>query len=100
MNRKVVLRLISLLMFVAAVVFVIIAVSCPTLGRVFYIGSFRVDGDVLHIVYNIYLIIMVLLFLLSFIGKKKNLGEIRYANLKVFIAMGCINEANGLAATW
>ena len=71
MNRKVVLRLISLLMFVAAVVFVIIAVSCPTLGHVFYIGSFRVDGDVLHIVYNIYLIIMVLLFLLSFIGKKE-----------------------------
>ena len=71
MNRRMLLRFISILMFVAAVVFVIIAVSCPTLGRVFYIGSFRVDGDVLHIVYNIYLVIMVLLFLLSFIGKRE-----------------------------
>ena len=71
MNRKVVLRLISLVMFVIAVIFVLIAVSCPTLGRVFHIGSFRVDGDVLHIVYNIYLVIMVLLFLLSFIGKRE-----------------------------
>lgn len=72
MNRRILLRLISILMFVAAVVFVIIAVSCPTLGHVFYIGSFRVDGDVLHIFYNIYLGIMVLLFLLSFVGKKEN----------------------------
>jgi len=71
MKRRMLLRFISILMFVAAVVFVIIAVSCPTLGRVFYIGSFRVDGDVLHIFYNIYLVIMVLLFLLSFIGKKE-----------------------------
>lgn len=71
MNRKTVLRLISILMFVAAVIFVLIAVSCPTLGRVFYIGSFRVDGDVLHMFYNIYLVIMVLLFLLSFVGRKE-----------------------------
>lgn len=71
MNKKVVLRLISLVMFVVAVIFVLIAVSCPTLGRVFYIGSFRVDGDVLEIFYIVYLVIMVLLFLLSFIGKKE-----------------------------
>lgn len=71
MNKRIVLRFISLLMFIAAIVFVFIAVSCPTLGHVFYIGSFRVDGDVLHIFYNIYLVIMVLLFLLSFIEKKE-----------------------------
>ena len=71
MSRKAVLRLISLVMFVVAVIFVIIAMSNPTLGHVFYIGSFRVDGDVLHIFYNIYLVIMILVFLLSFIGKKE-----------------------------
>lgn len=71
MSRKTVLRIVSLLMLVAAVIFVLIAVSCPTLGRVFYIGSFRVDGDVLLIFYNIYLVIMILVFLLSFIGKKE-----------------------------
>ncbi len=70
MSKKVLLRLISLVMFIAAVVFVIIAVSCPTLGRVFYIGSFRVDGEVLEVFYICYLVVMVLLFLLSFIGKK------------------------------
>lgn len=71
MNRKVVLRLISLVMFVVAVVFVLIAMSNPTLGHVFYIGSFRVDGDVLDIFYMVYLVIMVLLFLASFIGKRE-----------------------------
>lgn len=71
MNRKVVLRLISFMMFVAAVVFVLIAVSCPTLGRVFYIGSFRVDGDVLEVFYICYLVVMIVLFIVSFIGKKE-----------------------------
>lgn len=71
MSRKVVLRLISLAMFVIAVIFVIIAMSNPTLGRVFYIGFLRVDGDVLKVFYMVYLVIMILLLLLSFIGKKE-----------------------------
>lgn len=73
MNRKVVLRLISFMMFVAAVIFVIIAVSCPTLGRVFYIGSFRVNGEVLEVFYLCYLVVMVVLFVASFFGKKKKI---------------------------
>ena len=71
MKAKTVLRIISLLMFIVAVVFVFIAVSCPTCGRVFYIGSFRVGVEEMHAFYNGYVIVMILLFLLSFFVKKK-----------------------------
>ena len=44
MAIKKLLRLISIVMLIVAVVFVYCAVSCPTLGSVFYIGSVRIDA--------------------------------------------------------
>lgn len=71
MNAKTILRLISLAMFVVAVVFVFIALSCPTCGGVFYIGSFRVGAEVWRAFYKGYVIVMIGLFAASFFVKKK-----------------------------
>lgn len=71
MNARGVLRLISLLMLIIAVIFVGIAMSCPTCGSVIYIGSFRFGAEQWRICYAIYAIVMVLLFILSFFCKKK-----------------------------
>ncbi len=71
MKAKTILRIISLLMFIVAVVFVFIAISCPTCGSVFYIGSIRIGADVWRVFYAIYAIVMVLLFLSSFFVRKK-----------------------------
>lgn len=72
MNAKIVLRLISLAMFIAAVVFVFIALNCPTCGSVFYIGSIPVGAEVWRACYAFYAIVMALLFLISFFLPKKN----------------------------
>ena len=75
MRARLILRVISLIMFVIAVVFVGIALSCPTCGSVFYIGSFRVGADVWRAFYKFYAIVMAALFVLSFIlPKKKRAG--------------------------
>ena len=71
MKAKTVLRLISLVMFLAAVVFVFIALNCPTCGSVFYIGNLRIGVDVWRAFYVFYVIVMVLLFLISFFLPKK-----------------------------
>ena len=71
MQTKTILRLISLVMFVVAVIFVVCALSCPTCGSVFYIGSIRIGADVWRAFYAIYAIVMVLLFVLSFFVRKK-----------------------------
>lgn len=71
MKAKTILRLISLVMFVIAVVFVFIALSCPTCGSVFYIGSIRIGSEVWRAFYSIYAIVMAVLFVLSFFVKKK-----------------------------
>ena len=68
---KIVLRTISIIMFIVAVVFIAVALSNPALGGVFYIGDFRVDADVLHTFYNTYAIVMISLFIISFFVKKK-----------------------------
>ncbi len=71
MKTKIVLRVVSVVMLLIAIVFVIMAVSCPTMGRVVYIGSFRFGGEQLEICYATYLIIMFGLFLASFFIKKR-----------------------------
>lgn len=70
-KAKLILRLISLFLFLVAVVFIICALCCPTCGSVFYIGSFQVTTRVLHWFYNSYIIVMLVLFLLSFVLPKK-----------------------------
>ena len=50
--------------------FVLIVANAPTLGHVFYIGSFRVDAHVMRLFYKGYLAVMMLLLVLSFINWK------------------------------
>lgn len=69
MDKKVVLRLVSGVMFVVAVVFVLIAVSCPTLGRTIYMGNYQFGAEQWCACYAIYAIVMVLLFIASFFVK-------------------------------
>lgn len=71
MKTKRILRLISLFMFMAAVIFVACALSCPTCGSVFYIGSIRIGVEVWHAFYLCYVIVMVLLTVISFFIKNK-----------------------------
>lgn len=71
MQSKTILRIFSLIMFIIAVVFVFIALSCPTCGSVFYIGSIRIGSEVWRVFYAIYAIVMVLLFVASFFVPKK-----------------------------
>lgn len=75
MKRKTLFRLISLVMLVIAVIFVICALSCPTLGTAIYIGDFYFGAEQWRICYAIYAIIMVGLFIASFFVKNKNNQE-------------------------
>ncbi len=72
MKKKTLLRIISLVMFVVAVFFVLIAISSPTLGQTIYIGSFAFGAEQWHVCYAIYAIVMVALFIASFFIKDKN----------------------------
>lgn len=72
MNARRILRLISLVMFIIAVIFVFVALSCPTCGKTIYIGSFRFGAEQWRFCYAIYAIVMVLLFIISFFCKKKD----------------------------
>lgn len=74
MTKKAKLRIISATMFAVAVIFVFIAVSNPTLGSTIYIGDFRFGAEQWRICYAIYALIMVTLFIASFLvkgGKRK-----------------------------
>lgn len=71
MSKRWILRIISLCMLVIAVLFVFCALACPTLGRTIYIGSFRFGAEQWRICHLIYVIIMVVLFVLSFFVSKK-----------------------------
>lgn len=71
MKRKTKLRLISLAMLAIAVVFLFCAVSCPTLGHVFYLGPFRIAAEQWRVFYKLYAAITVGLFLLSFLIRER-----------------------------
>lgn len=71
MNKKKLFRIISLIMFIVAVIFVGCALSCPTLGTTIYIGSFAFGAAQWRICYLLYVIVMVLLFISSFFVKNK-----------------------------
>lgn len=70
MRKRIVLRLISLGMLVIAIIFVACALSNPTLGSVFYIGSIPIGVDVWRVFYAVYVLVMVALFVASFFVKK------------------------------
>ena len=69
MQKKKLFRIISLIMFVIAVVFVLCAISAPNLGRTIYIGSFEFGAEQWRVCYAIYAIVMIVLFIASFFVK-------------------------------
>ena len=71
MKARRILRIISLVMLIVAVVFVFCALSNPALGKVFYIGSIKIGADIKRAFYAVYAIVIVALFGISFFVKDK-----------------------------
>ena len=65
------LRLICLVVFVVAIIFVFCALACPTLGRTIYIGDFAFGAEQWRFCYKVYAIVMITLFGILFFGKDK-----------------------------
>lgn len=72
MRTRKTLRLISLVMFIVAVIFVFCALSAPTLGKTIYIGDFVFGTEQWRFCYKIYAFVMVMLFVTSFFIKGKS----------------------------
>ena len=84
MKKGMVLRIISLTMFVLAIVFIACALANPALGRTFYIGDIAIGAEVWRVFYAIYAIVMAILFVMSFfIGKPT--GGMKAGILKLLI---------------
>ena len=71
MSKRTILRLISLAMFIVAVIFIFCALSNPALGKTIYIGSFRFGAEEWRICYALYALLMAGLFAASFFVKDK-----------------------------
>ncbi|MBQ7822437.1 MAG: hypothetical protein IJ391_09190 [Clostridia bacterium] len=71
MNKKILFRIISLAMFIIAVIFVFCALSAPNLGTVFYIGNIKIGVEVWRVFYAVYTFVTVGLFVLSFFVDNK-----------------------------
>ncbi|MBQ8209424.1 MAG: hypothetical protein IJZ35_02435 [Clostridia bacterium] len=71
MKLKSVLRLVSLVMLIIAIVFLSYALTHPEFGTVFYIGSLEIGPAIWRTFYLIYAIVMVVLFAASFSTKEK-----------------------------
>ncbi len=69
MKKKTILRMISLLMLIIAIIFVACALCCPTLGTTIYIGSFAFGAEQWRFCYAIYAFVMAALFGASFFVK-------------------------------
>ena len=69
MKKK--LRLISLSMLVAAVIFVLCALSAPNLGQTIYIGTFTFGAEQWRFCYKAHVLIMITVFVASFLVKEK-----------------------------
>ena len=76
MKAGIILRIISAVMLIAAVIFVAVALTHPELGTAFYIGTLKVGAEIFRIFYAIYLLVMTGLFVLSFlISRRKQQGH-------------------------
>lgn len=71
MKKKTVLRLVSLIMFFAAALFVLVALSAPNLGTTFKIGSFVFGREQWYLCYAVYAFIMVSLLVASFFCRER-----------------------------
>ena len=84
MKKGMVLRIISLVMFVVAIIFIACALANPALGRTFYIGDIAIGAEVWRVFYAIYAIVMAILFVLSFFVGKPT-GGMKAGILKLLI---------------
>ena len=84
MKKGMVLRIISLIMFVVAIIFIACALANPVLGRTFYIGNIAIGAEIWRVFYAIYAIVMAILFILSFFISKP-VGGIKAGILKLLI---------------
>ena len=75
MKKKTILRLISLLMLIAAVIFVACALCCPTLGTTIYIGSFAFGAEQWRVCYAAYIFVTAALFGTSLFVKDENTSK-------------------------
>lgn len=71
MKKRKLFRLISLIMFLIAIVFVFCALSNPALGRTIYIGDFFFGAEQWRMCYAVYAIVMLLFFIASFFVDRK-----------------------------
>lgn len=67
-----ILRFVSLIMLIAAVIFVLCALSAPNLGRTVYIGDFAFGAKQWRVCYAVYAVVMIALFVASFFVKKSD----------------------------
>lgn len=65
MKLKSVLRLISFAMLIVAIIFLVVALTHPELGTVFYIGNIKIGAEIWRVFYAVYVIAMVVLFGIS-----------------------------------
>ena len=65
MKLKSVLRLISFVMLIVAIIFLAVALTHPELGTVFYIGNIKIGAEIWRVFYAVYVIAMVVLFGIS-----------------------------------
>ncbi|MBO5379026.1 MAG: hypothetical protein J6A90_01740 [Clostridia bacterium] len=71
MKLKLIFRIVSAVMLVAAICFLAVALTHPELGTVFYIFGIPIGTEVWYACYIFYLITMVSLFVVSFFIKSK-----------------------------
>ena len=71
MKTKIKLRMIGFAMLIAAIIFVLCALACPTLGRTIYIGNFAFGAEQWRFCYKVYVIVMIGMFGASFFLKEK-----------------------------
>ena len=84
MKKSMVLRCISLGMFVVAIIFIACALANPALGRTFYIGEIAIGAEVWRVFYAVYAVVMAILFVLSFfVGKPA--GGVKAGIIKLLI---------------
>lgn len=70
MKTKKILRTVSTVMFIIAVIFLSYALTHPEFGTVFYIGSFSVGLTLWRLFYLIYAVVTVGLFTASLVIKE------------------------------
>ncbi len=69
MGRKKRLRIAAICMFIAAVLFVVAALSNPGFGSSWFIGDVKITAHIMRILYGVYALVVICLFALSFIIK-------------------------------